>query len=89
MKQVLNQLFEHQKLTRDQAKEVLINISQDKYNASQLAAFISVYLMRNISVEELSGFRDALLDLCIPVDFEDLPIIDLCGTGGDLSLIHI
>ncbi|MBK9566656.1 MAG: anthranilate phosphoribosyltransferase [Saprospiraceae bacterium] len=83
MKQVLNQLFEHQKLTRDQAKEVLINISQDKYNASQLAAFISVYLMRNISVEELSGFRDALLDLCIPVDFEDLPIIDLCGTGGD------
>lgn len=83
MKQILNQLFDHQKLTRDQAKEVLINISQDKYNASQLAAFISVYLMRNISVEELSGFRDALLDLCIGVDFGDLPIIDLCGTGGD------
>jgi anthranilate phosphoribosyltransferase len=83
MKQILNQLFDHQKLTREQAKEVLINISQDKYNASQLAAFISVYLMRNISVDELSGFRDALLDLCIPVDFEDLPVIDLCGTGGD------
>lgn len=83
MKQILNQLFEHQKLTRDQAKSVLINISQNKYNASQLAAFISVYLMRNISVDELSGFRDALLDLCIKVDFGDLPIIDLCGTGGD------
>ncbi|MBK9257133.1 MAG: anthranilate phosphoribosyltransferase [Saprospiraceae bacterium] len=83
MKHILNQLFDHQKLTQEQAKEVLINISQDKYNPSQLAAFISVYLMRNISVDELAGFRDALLDLCIKVDFGDLPIIDLCGTGGD------
>jgi len=83
MKDILNQLFDHQKLSQEQAKEVLINISQDKYNSSQLAAFISVYLMRNISVDELSGFRDALLDLCIKVDFDDLPIIDLCGTGGD------
>ncbi|MBP9198115.1 MAG: anthranilate phosphoribosyltransferase [Saprospiraceae bacterium] len=83
MKSILNQLFEHQKLTKEQAKEVLINISQNKYNPSQLAAFISVYLMRNISVDELAGFRDALLDLCIKVDFDGLPIIDLCGTGGD------
>ena len=83
MKGILNQLFDHQKLTKKQAKEVLINISQDKYNASQLAAFISVYLMRNISVDELAGFRDALLDLCVKVDFDGLPIIDLCGTGGD------
>jgi len=83
MKDILNQLFDHQKLSQDQAKEVLINISQNKYNPSQLAAFISVYLMRNISVDELSGFRDALMDLCIKVGFEDLPIIDLCGTGGD------
>jgi anthranilate phosphoribosyltransferase len=83
MKHILNQLFEHQKLTRDQAKEVLINISQEKYNSAQIAAFISVYLMRNISVEELAGFRDALLELCIKVDFDDLPTIDLCGTGGD------
>ncbi|MBK9736411.1 MAG: anthranilate phosphoribosyltransferase [Saprospiraceae bacterium] len=83
MKQILNQLFDHQKLSKEQAREVLINISQNKYNTSQIAAFISVYLMRNIAVEELAGFRDALLELCIKVDFEDLPIIDLCGTGGD------
>jgi anthranilate phosphoribosyltransferase len=83
MKQILNQLFDHQKLTREQAREVLINISQNKYNASQLAAFISVYLMRNISVEELSGFRDALLELCIKVDLSDWAVVDLCGTGGD------
>ncbi len=83
MKQILNQLFDHQKLTRDQAREVLINISENKYNTSQLAAFISVYLMRNISVEELAGFRDALLDLCVPADLGDFRSIDMCGTGGD------
>lgn len=82
MKQILNQLFEHQKLTHAQAREVLINISENKYNPSQLAAFISVYLMRNISVEELAGFRDALLELCVPVKLDE-EVIDLCGTGGD------
>jgi anthranilate phosphoribosyltransferase len=83
LKQILNQLFDHQRLSREQAREVLINISQEKYNSSQIAAFISVYLMRTISVDELAGFRDALLELCIPVDFDELPIIDMCGTGGD------
>ncbi len=83
MKQILNFLFEHKTLGRDQAKEVLTNIAQGHYNHSQIASFISVYLMRSITTEELSGFRDALLDLCIPVDFSDLDTIDLCGTGGD------
>lgn len=83
MKAILNQLFEHQKLDNKTAKEVLINISQDKYNPAQIAAFISVYLMRSISVDELEGFRSALLELCIPVDLEDRQTIDLCGTGGD------
>lgn len=83
MKKILNQLFEHEKLTKDQAKEVLINISKNVYNDSQVAAFISVYLMRGISVEELQGFREALLDLCIPIDIEGQDAIDLCGTGGD------
>ncbi len=83
MKIILNQLFEHEKLTKDQAKEVLINISKNVYNDSQVAAFISVYLMRGISVEELQGFREALLDLCIPIDIEGQDAIDLCGTGGD------
>lgn len=83
MKAILNQLFNHQKLTRDQAKDVLINMSKGEYNPSQIAAFISVYLMRTISVEELDGFREALLELCIPVDLEGVESIDVCGTGGD------
>jgi anthranilate phosphoribosyltransferase len=83
MKSILNQLFDHQTLDREQAKEVLVNISQQKYNQSQIAAFITVYLMRTISVAELAGFKDALLELCISVDFEGKSLIDMCGTGGD------
>lgn len=83
MKKILNQLFEHEKLTKEQAKEVLINISKSAYNDAQVAAFISVYLMRSISIEELQGFREALLELCISMDTGGQDAIDLCGTGGD------
>lgn len=83
MKQILNDLFDHKKLSRESAKEVLTNITAGKYNHSQIAAFISVYLMRSVSVDELRGFRDALLELCIPVELDHPKFIDLCGTGGD------
>ena len=83
MKQILNHLFDHKTLSAAEAKEVLKNIAAGKYNTSQMAAFMSVYLMRSITVEELSGFRDALLELCIPVDLNGYDTIDLCGTGGD------
>ncbi|OQX98308.1 MAG: anthranilate phosphoribosyltransferase [Bacteroidetes bacterium 4572_117] len=83
MKEILDQLFEHQALSYAQAKEILINIGQGKYNQSQIAAFLTVYLMRSITIDELAGFRDALLDLCIKVDLSDYNTIDLCGTGGD------
>jgi len=69
--------------TRSEAREVLINISEEKYNPSQVAAFISVYLMRSIAIEELTGFREALLELCVPIDLEGQETIDVCGTGGD------
>lgn len=83
MKSILNQLFEHKKLSRDQAKEALIHISKGVYNEAQIAAFITVYLMRSISEHELLGFKDALLDLCVPVHLDGMETIDLCGTGGD------
>ena len=83
MKKILNHLFEHRKLSREQSRSVLTNIAQGAYNESQIAAFLTVYLMRSISVDELAGFREALLDLCIKVDLDGLPAIDLCGTGGD------
>lgn len=83
MKAILNYLFEHKTLTKSEAKEVLTNIAKGMYSNSEMAAFISVYLMRSITVDELSGFRDALLELCIPVNLKDYDTIDLCGTGGD------
>ncbi len=83
MKKILQHLFEHKALSRTEAKEVLTNITNNKYNEAQIAAFITVYLMRSMTVEELQGFRDALLELCLPADFEGASTIDMCGTGGD------
>jgi anthranilate phosphoribosyltransferase len=83
MKQILNHLFENKTFTREQSKTILTIIAQGKYNNSQMAAFMTAYCMRSITVNELEGFRDAMLDLCLPIDLETDQLIDLCGTGGD------
>lgn len=83
MKTTLNRLINHEILTKDEAKSILVNISTAQYNTSQIASFLTVYMMRSITIEELAGFREALLELCIPVDFSQYNTIDLCGTGGD------
>ncbi|TVZ51899.1 anthranilate phosphoribosyltransferase [Dokdonia sp. Hel_I_53] len=83
MKEILNRLINHDRLTKSESREVLVNISEGKYNSNQISAFLTVYMMRSITVEELEGFRDALLGLCRAVDFSDYNAIDLCGTGGD------
>ncbi|MBC3844876.1 anthranilate phosphoribosyltransferase [Winogradskyella echinorum] len=83
MKQLLNRLINQESISTEEAKDVLVNISLGKYNQSQIASFLTVYMMRSITIEELRGFRDALLELCIPVDLDDYNTIDLCGTGGD------
>jgi len=83
MKQILYKLFEHQYLGRDEARTILQNIAQGKYNDAQVASLITVFLMRNISVEELCGFRDALLEMRVPVDLSEFAPIDIVGTGGD------
>lgn len=83
MKEILNHLFEYKILTKEQAKQVLLKIGQGAYNSSQIASFLTVYMMRSIRVEELEGFRDAMLELCLSVDLAAYDPIDLCGTGGD------
>ncbi|MBO9151017.1 anthranilate phosphoribosyltransferase [Chitinophaga sp. GCM10012297] len=82
MKKILNYLFEHKTFSRESAKEILTNISKGVYNESELAAFMTVFLMRSITIEELLGFRDALLELCVPVKLDD-SVLDIVGTGGD------
>ena len=83
MKHILNRLINQESISSDEAKQVLVNISKGDYNQSQIASFLTVYMMRSITIEELQGFRDALLELCIPVTLKDYNTIDLCGTGGD------
>ncbi|MFH6988294.1 anthranilate phosphoribosyltransferase [Flavobacterium collinsii] len=83
MKNILNKLINHEVLSKEEAKDVLINISSGAYNPSQISAFLTVFMMRSITIDELSGFREALLELCIRVDLSDYNTIDLCGTGGD------
>ncbi|HEY2727768.1 MAG TPA: anthranilate phosphoribosyltransferase [Parafilimonas sp.] len=83
MKKILQYLFEHKTLHYEQAKEILINISKSMYNDAEVTAFITVFLMRSVTIEELQGFRDALLELCVKVDLNNHKTIDIVGTGGD------
>jgi anthranilate phosphoribosyltransferase len=83
MKKILNHLFENKTFSREEAQRILTSIAMGDFNASQIAAFITAYGMRNITVEELQGFRDAMLDLCIKINLSDYELVDLCGTGGD------
>lgn len=83
MKNILNRLINHEILSQEEAKNVLVTISNGGYNTSQIASFLTVYMMRSISIDELAGFREALLELCIRIDLSAYNAIDLCGTGGD------
>lgn len=83
MKELLQQLFEHKTISREQAKAVMLNIAKGVYNESELAAFMTVYLMRSITIDELQGFRDGLLELAVPMDLNGHKVMDIVGTGGD------
>lgn len=83
MKEILAHLFEYKSFSRKEAYDILTNIATGKYDSHQIAAFMTIYGMRSIRVEELGGFRDAMYDLCNKVDFNGYDLIDMCGTGGD------
>lgn len=83
MKEILRHLFEYKSFSRQEAYEILTNIATGKYDTHQIAAFMTAYGMRSIRVEELGGFRDAMYDLCLKMDFKGYDLIDMCGTGGD------
>jgi anthranilate phosphoribosyltransferase len=83
MKKILQILFEYKTLTREQAREVLSNISRGLYNESEITSFITVFLMRSITIEELQGFRDALLELAVDAGLDGYDAMDIVGTGGD------
>ncbi len=83
MKKILQQLFEHKTLARATAKDVMLNMAKNVYNETEIASFITVYLMRSITISELQGFRDGLLELAVSVNLDGQEVIDIVGTGGD------
>src|SRR5438309_11712123 len=83
MKKILQILFEHKTLTKQRAKNVMLHMPKGAYNEPEITAFITVYLMRSITIEELQGFREGLLELCVPVNLNGYNAIDIVGTGGD------
>jgi anthranilate phosphoribosyltransferase len=83
MKTILNDLYQHKKLSKLEAKQILIDIASEKYNDAHLSSFMTVFMMRPITVDELAGFREALIELAIKVDLSDYNTIDIVGTGGD------
>jgi anthranilate phosphoribosyltransferase len=83
MKKILQTLLEHKTLSREQAREIMLQIAKGTYNDSELTAFITVFLMRSITIDELQGFRDGLLELCVPLSLGKYQTIDIVGTGGD------
>ena len=83
MKNILLKLFAYKSLDRNTAREVLLNIGRNQYNEHEITSFMTVYLMRSITIDELQGFRDALLELCVPVDLGTDDTLDIVGTGGD------
>lgn len=83
MKKLLLRLYEHQTLSRAEAKAILLRISAGEFDPMQVASFVTVFNVRAITLEELQGFRDALLELCVKVDLGGVDTIDIVGTGGD------
>ena len=83
MKEILQYLFNHNTLSKSEAKAIMIEIAQNKFNETEVTAFVSIFLMRNITLQELEGFREALLQMAVPVHLDASDAIDIVGTGGD------
>lgn len=83
MKKILNRLFNHEVLTSQEACDLMKGITRGEYNDTQIAALLTVFQMRGIKVDELIGFREALLTTRVPVDLTAYSPIDIVGTGGD------
>ena len=87
MKDIINKLISYKTLSKNEAKSILINISRGKFNSSLISSFLTVFMMRNITLEELQGFKEALLELCIKIDLSNYNTIDLCGTGETIKIL--
>jgi len=83
MKKTLQYLFEGNKLTRDEAKLIMLKVGNGIFSEPEFASLLTVFKIRPIAAEELAGFRDAMIELSLKTDLSDYNAIDIVGTGGD------
>ena len=83
MKNLLKDLYNHKIMSKEESKAALMSLTDGSANSSQISSFLTVFLLRDITSEELDGFREAMIELSIDVDIDGDELIDLCGTGGD------
>ena len=83
MKEILNRVINHEMLTREETKNILVGITQGRYAEEQITALLTALQMRGVSVDELLGFRDGILETGVPVPLDCDRYIDVVGTGGD------
>ena len=83
MKKILNRLTQYETLTEKESRDIIIDISEGKLNTSEISSFLTIFMIRNITIEELNGFRKALIELSLKINLNEFDPIDLCGTGGD------
>ena len=83
MKDILNRMLNHEELTREETKDILLGITRSEYPEEQITALLTGLQMRGITVDELLGFRDGILESGVPALLECDRYIDVVGTGGD------
>ena len=83
MKDILNRMLNHEELTREETKNILIGITKSEFPNEQITALLTALQMRGITVDELLGFRDGILETGVPVPLDCDRYIDVVGTGGD------
>ena len=83
MKDILNRMLNHEELSREEMKNILIGITHSDYPAEQITALLTALQMRGVTVDELLGFRDGILETGVPALLKADRYIDVVGTGGD------
>lgn len=83
MKEILDKVLEHERLTREQTRDIIVGITQGEYPGEQISALLTGLQMRGVTVDELLGFRDGILQTGIPAKLDCDRYIDVVGTGGD------
>lgn len=83
IKEILHDLLQCNTLTFDEANDLMTRVANGELNDAQIASFLTVYMMRSVTVDELLGFRNAILNLSVKMNFDEFQPIDVCGTGGD------